>query len=98
MNSFTIRPLALWLLGLSAVLILGGVSLLLGSHPIAPALPAPGEGESVAYSSNLVIALDGASWISNPLAVWGAALLVGGLMVSAAAAGLRWGRGGAGHE
>lgn len=99
MNSITIRPVAVWLLGLSAVLILGGVSLLLGTHPIAPALPAPGEVEvSVAYSSDLVIAIDGESWVSNQLAVWGGVLLIGGLTVSAAAAGLRWGRSGSGHE
>lgn len=99
MNSFTIRPVAVWLLVLSAVLIIGGVSLLLGTHPIAPILPAPDEvAVSVAYSSDLVIAVDGEPWVFDQLAAWGAVLLTGGLTVSAAAAGLRWGRNGSGHE
>lgn len=99
MSSFSIRPVAVWLLGLSAVLILGGVSLLLGTPPITPVLPASGEvAVSVAYSSDLVIAVDGEPWVSDQLAMWGAVLLIGGLTVSAAAAGLRWGRNGSGHE
>ncbi|MBE0010406.1 MULTISPECIES: hypothetical protein [unclassified Arthrobacter] len=99
MNSFTIRPVAVWLLVLSAVLILGGVSLLLGTYPIAPVFPTTQDGAvSIAYSSDLVLAVDGGSWVPDRRAVWGGVLLVGGLMVSATAAGWRLGRKAAGHE
>ncbi|MBG6191069.1 putative phage tail protein [Arthrobacter sp. CAN_A212] len=98
MTSITLRPVAVWLLGLSAVLILGGVSLLVGTHPITLALPTSDDvAVSIAYSSDLEIAFDGESWVTDQLAVWGGVLLVGGLMVSAAAAGLRWGRTASGH-
>ena len=97
MTSFTVRPVAACLLFLAAVLILGGVSLLIGVNPSSLPFPPAGDVEvSVAYSSDLAITVDGESPVSGQLAVWGGVLLVGGLMVSAAAAGLRLGRGEAG--
>ena len=98
MTTFRIRPVAVWLLALSFVLILGGVSLLFGATPLTLTLPPTGEEASVAYSSELVIAVDDDPSFSDLLAACGQVLLVGGLMVSAAAAGLRLGRRSADHD
>ena len=98
MTTFALRPVAIWLLALSFVLILGGVSLLFGATPITLPSPTIGEETSVAYSSELVIAVDDAPSFSDLLAACGQVLLVGGLMVSSAAAGLRLGRTSADHD
>lgn len=92
MSPLTIRPVAAWLLVLSVVLTLGGVSLLFGVTPIALQLPGPEAEVSTAYSSDLVIALDDEHSFSDVLAVCGGILLLGGLMVSATALGLRLGK------
>ncbi|MBG6179304.1 hypothetical protein [Arthrobacter sp. CAN_A1] len=92
MSSSTIRPAAGWLLVVAAVLILGGVSLLFGVTPIVLQLPGPEAEASTAYSSDLVIALDGEFSFSDGLAIGGGVLLVGGLLVSATALGLRLGK------
>ena len=92
MSSSTIQPAAGWLLVLAAVLTLGGVSLLLGVTPIALQLPGPEPEVSTAYSSDLVIALDGGSSFSDGLSIGGWILLVGGLLVSATTFGLRLGK------
>ncbi|MHA7275964.1 hypothetical protein [Arthrobacter sp. HLT1-21] len=92
MSPLSIRPVAAWLLVLSVVLTLGGVSLLFGVTPIALQLPSRETDVSTAYSSDLVIALDGEPSFSDALAVCGGIVLLGGLMVSAAALGLRLGK------
>ncbi|WP_299169190.1 hypothetical protein [uncultured Arthrobacter sp.] len=75
------------LLGLSALLILGGVSLLFGQPSSVLTLPTVQSEASIAYNSELVVAIDDAGSRSDLLAVGGAVLLLGGLMVSAAAYG-----------
>ena len=93
MTTFTLKPVAVWLVALSFVVTLGGVSLLFGATPTTLPLPTGVGEQSIAYSSELVIAVgDDASSFSDLLAVCGQALLVGGLMASAAAAGLRLGK------
>lgn len=87
-----IRPVDVWLIVLAMVLTLGGVSLLFGATPIALQLPGQEAEVSTAYSSDLVIALDEEPSFSSSLTVGGGILLLGGLMVSAAAIGLRLGK------
>lgn len=85
------RKLLISLLGLSAVLILGGVSLLFGRPASVPPLPTAQSATS-AYESQLVIAYDVATSPAHSLAFVGGALTLGGLMVSAATLGRRLGR------
>ncbi|GAA1112664.1 hypothetical protein [Arthrobacter flavus] len=92
MTTFTLRPVACWLLALSFVVTLGGVSLLFGATPATLSLPTSGDEQSIAYSSGLVITVDDPFSLADLPTVGGQVLLVGGLMVSAAAAGLRLGK------
>lgn len=80
------------LLVLSALLILGGVSLLFGQPSSVLTLPTGQSEASIAYNSELVVAIDDAGSRSDLLAVGGAVLLLGGLMVSAAAYGAQLGQ------
>lgn len=80
------------LLGLSLFLVLSGVALLFGSSSTPYALRTVEQEASTAYSSELVIAYDIDTSASSGLAIGGGILLVGGLMVSAAAVGLRYGQ------
>lgn len=77
------------LLGLSAVLILCGLSLLFGRPSSVLPLPAAQSEASVAYSSQLVLAYDAATSSADVVAPVGGILVLAGLMVSAAALGRR---------
>lgn len=79
------------LLGLSVILILAGASLLFGSPFTVSVIPTA-RTASVAYNSELVIAYDASTSSRDVLAIVGGGLTVGGLMLSAAAYGLRRGR------
>ena len=84
------KKLAVALLGLSVFLMISGAALLFG-RPAALPLPTV-HTESTAYTSELVIAYDVEASAVDPLAIVGGILVLGGLMVSAAAVGRRLGQ------
>ncbi|WP_026552672.1 hypothetical protein [Arthrobacter sp. H20] len=98
MTPFILRPVAVCLLGLSLVLILGGVSILFAAGPVSLPFQPPNDDASIAYSSGLVITVDDRRTPSDLLAAWGGVLFLAGLIVSAAAAGLRLGQESTSHE
>jgi hypothetical protein len=86
------RKVLIPLLGLAVLLILAGVSLLLGRPSSPLLLPTADSEASVAYSSELVVAFDGAKSPAGTLTLVGGVLVLGGLTISAAAFGRRLGR------
>ncbi|GAA2173817.1 hypothetical protein GCM10009784_09660 [Arthrobacter parietis] len=86
------RPLLISLLGVAALLILAGVSLLFGRPPAALPLPTAQSEASIAYGSELVIAYDDGASSSDLLTTAAGLLVLGGLMISAGAYGGRLAR------
>lgn len=80
------------LLGLSAVLILAGISLLFGQPSAVLPIPGAQPEASVAYEPELITAYDATASSTDVLTAVGGLLVLGGLMISAVAFGRRLGQ------